>query len=490
MPILTPEERVGTQLHGKYLLERLLGKGGFGAVFAGLHLKTQRPVAVKILLPHQAKDGTIVRRFFKEAEAAGSLAHKHIVDVLDCDEDEDDTAYMVLELLRGEPLSGRLRAQSTLSVAETACLLLPIIDALQTAHDARIIHLDLKPDNIFLAKEADGVLVPKLLDFGIAKVAPKAGATLTKSGLTMGTPYYMSPEQIRGRDHVGPAADQWSMGVILFRCLSGRRLYDGPDHNAVLASILTEPVPDVSRELGAGPIAELIQRCVRRKPEERFASMAELGDRLAALVERGEAVRAAGAAAPPARVRTQELEGGEAAPELRPPASDAPQDASPAALRRASAAVLLAGLGALTFAAVVFWPQTDPDTPSGPLVNQELPIEDPAAADPEPLARAEPRPDPVAEEPTVEEASEVSEVVSDREPEFDLAETAPPIPTPRAARTPTARRGRGTARTVTAGDPPPAPSDAPEAAAEREPAGTRASEVLVRPGASGSFIIR
>src|SRR5262245_31272308 len=181
MPILTPEERIGNLLAGKYQLERILGEGGMGVVFEGVHSWTSRKVAVKLLHPNYAKDQAIVRRFLQEARTATALRHPNVVDVLDMGSEDDGTAYLVLELLSGEPLSDVL-ARGPLPLRDALIILLPAMNALATAHDKLFIHRDLKPENIFLHYEG-GELVPKVLDFGLAKVLEAGGDARTRTGL-------------------------------------------------------------------------------------------------------------------------------------------------------------------------------------------------------------------------------------------------------------------------------------------------------------------
>ncbi len=286
MPQLTPEERVGQELESKYRLERLIGMGGMGAVFAARHLITDRPVAVKVLLPEFVGSEHLVTRFMTEARAAGRLRHPNVVEVIDVGRTDDDTVFMVLELLDGESLGERIE-RGPLSPAETLRALLPVMDALATAHDSNIVHRDIKPDNIFLSRDYHGELIPKLLDFGIAKLVEGKRNTLTNPGTIMGTPHYMAPEQAAGTDAVTGGVDVWSMGVVMYEALTGSLPFMADNLIKVLMKISTEDpeplenyAPDVPR-----PLAEVIQRAITRDPAVRITLMPEFIDALIAAAE-------------------------------------------------------------------------------------------------------------------------------------------------------------------------------------------------------------
>ncbi|MEM9070746.1 MAG: protein kinase [Myxococcota bacterium] len=284
MPILTEEERIGTVLGGRFALERILGRGGMGVVYAAKHTYTGRTVAVKLLRPEVSEDRKRAERLIREAQAAAALDHPGIVDVLDMGE-VDGCLYLALELLEGRDLEKELAARGPLPASEAVTLMVGVLHALQVAHDAGIVHRDIKPSNIFLARKS-GTVVPVLLDFGIAKILDTKTSTTT--GTIVGTPYYMSPEAAAGDVTLGPATDLWSAAVVLYECLSGRLPFDGPSGTAVLMNILrNDPEP-----LDDSPLADVVMRALARekRPSWRASEFAETLEAAAAVELRSDAL--------------------------------------------------------------------------------------------------------------------------------------------------------------------------------------------------------
>jgi len=284
MPILTAEDRLATLFAGRYRLESILGKGGMGVVFEGVHSWTGRRVALKLLKPQHTEDLNLVRRFLQEARSAAGISHPHVVQVLDMGSDDDGTVYLVMELLEGTSLGRRLEEESPLPVAECLSLLVPIMDALDAAHGAGVIHRDLKPDNVFLHRDAQGRLVPKLLDFGMSKMLDAEWGRATQTGTLVGTPFYMSPEQAEGRPDQGPASDVWSMGVMLYRCLSSALPFHAETPTALLLSIVRDrpkPLGELEPSVPAA-IAGVIDRALVADLEQRIPDMRALLDALRA----------------------------------------------------------------------------------------------------------------------------------------------------------------------------------------------------------------
>jgi serine/threonine protein kinase len=275
MPILTPEERLGTVLGGRYELHRILGSGGMGVVFDGVHAFTGRPVAVKVLRPQFVSEPEIVERFFREARAAASLAHPNIIQVLDMGEADDGSAYLVLERLEGHPLSAFMNGSDRADRAWVLDVLLPVMDALHAAHLKGVVHRDLKPDNIFVAHDALGELVPKVLDFGIAKLTDTDAKHVTATGVIVGTPAYMAPEQAAGKREIGAAADIWSIGMVGLEALSGMHPVEEESSAAMLVRIITKGAPPAAEwcpDLHPS-LCAVLDRALAHPPADRWESM-------------------------------------------------------------------------------------------------------------------------------------------------------------------------------------------------------------------------
>ncbi len=293
MPLLTSEDRLGKTIGGKYRLDRILGEGGMGVVYAGHHLKLDLPVAVKFLHAQYSRTPEIIERFLREARATSRLIHPNVVGVRDVDvAEEDGSAYMVLEFLEGRSLATHLEHEKVLSVDETLSILLPVCDALAAAHDLGIVHRDIKPDNVFLSRGPDGRITPKVLDFGIAKLtAHGSGPSATATGAVMGTALYMAPEQAMGRTkEVGAVSDVWSTAVMTYECLTGGfpfNLEFNSEMNAMVVMMATitatiVPLSDKRKELGA--MSAVLAKALDRNPATRTASMRAFADDLRSAV--------------------------------------------------------------------------------------------------------------------------------------------------------------------------------------------------------------
>jgi serine/threonine-protein kinase len=285
------EGREGETLRGKYRLEKLLGAGGMGEVYRATNLGIGRTVAIKLLRPEFADRPSIVERFLREARAANVVRHRNVVDVLDIDKDERGTPFIVQEYLEGEDFSAMLeRFPDGVPPGIALSVLGPIVDAVRVAHEKGLVHRDLKPENVFLAR-LDGVTVPKVLDFGISKL-PRTDASvrLTGTHAIMGSPQYMSPEQILTPQQVDARSDIWSLGVMLFECLSGRLPFEGKTAEILFVKIchdeplsLRDVAPHVPEEL-----VHVVDRCLQREPQARFPDATELSDALKQLRRSGK----------------------------------------------------------------------------------------------------------------------------------------------------------------------------------------------------------
>lgn len=233
----------GARIGGKYQLVRLIASGGMGTVHEALHLKTRGRVAIKILSETAKQDPASRARFAREARAAGALRSRHVGKVLDVDALDDGTPYMVMEYLEGEDLSRIVKAKGALPIQQVASILVQVCAGVAEAHANGIIHRDLKPGNIFLAEEG-AQRIAKVLDFGISKVPSEADdEELTRTFSTMGTPGYMSPEQIRTPKDVDEATDVWALGVILYRLLTAKLPFAGNASSIAVAICNDPPAP-------------------------------------------------------------------------------------------------------------------------------------------------------------------------------------------------------------------------------------------------------
>ena len=264
-----------------------------GSVWLADHVQLRSPVAIKLIDPALAQSREIRSRFLREARAAGALRSSHVVQVFDYGMD-GDTPFLVMEYLEGENLATRLERRKTLPLAEVQVLMRQVGRALAKAHSVGIVHRDLKPENIFVVSEADNELV-KVLDFGIAKVeASLAVSVQTQTGMVLGTPFYMSPEQAEGRRELDARSDVWSLGVIVYECLLGRRPFDGETLAQIILAICADPlpVPSSTAPVPAG-FDQWFARANERRVEARYQSVAEMVEGLLALSsEKSEAVAA------------------------------------------------------------------------------------------------------------------------------------------------------------------------------------------------------
>jgi serine/threonine-protein kinase len=275
----------GSVLAGKYRLVSLLGSGGMGAVWSAEHLGLKAPVAIKLLAPDLDGHQDAIARFLREAQSAASLRSPHVVQVLDHGVDEaTQTPFIAMELMEGESLAQRLSRVVRLSPAETSKLMTETARAVNRAHELGIVHRDLKPANLFLVRNDDDEIL-KVLDFGLAKWRRAPGAltqgAATATNLVMGTPYYMSPEQMNGSRDADHRSDLWALGVIAFECLTGTRPYDGDNLIAVGMKVCSAPVPPLDPALSLpAELGAWFERVLAKDPAQRFQTARELSEEL------------------------------------------------------------------------------------------------------------------------------------------------------------------------------------------------------------------
>jgi serine/threonine-protein kinase len=287
---------VGDVLAGKYRITGFLGEGGMGTVWRARSLLLDMDVAIKVLHGEHA-DSQAAARLLREARATASLGHPAIVRILDFGETDAGESFLVMELLDGISLALWIDGNGRMVPAEAVRTLLPIADALVLAHAHGVVHRDVKPDNILLVPDGVGTYLPKILDFGIAKLlTTHSGRVLTQAGAVLGSLEYMSPEQAEGKLEVGEQTDVWALSVVLYELVTGARPFVGSTLTAILFSLLTtHPTPTVQLAAGDEDLWEIIARGLAKSPAERWPDMRAFGSALASwAVERGITTDATG----------------------------------------------------------------------------------------------------------------------------------------------------------------------------------------------------
>ncbi|MBL8685829.1 MAG: protein kinase [Myxococcales bacterium] len=275
--------RVGDVVAGRYRLCAIIGQGGMGTVFEAVDTRAKRSVALKVLRPREASEERALRRFVREGRLASGLEHHNVVRVLDLGQGDDGTVFIVQELLHGCTLRALLAAP--IPLAASLAIAVAVCDALVYAHERGLVHRDVKPDNIFLARhEASQEITPKLIDFGIARALEPSRdePSVTESGVALGTAQYMAPEQARSSNDADARSDLWSVGAVLFELCAGRPPFVGPNFNTVVAQLLTQRPPRVDAVAPSidEAIAEAIARALEPEPSARVQSAAALRDAL------------------------------------------------------------------------------------------------------------------------------------------------------------------------------------------------------------------
>lgn len=281
LPTDPEDPRIGVKLCGRYTVYRTVADGGMGRVYQALDEKENRSVAMKILHKEIATDSVAVQRFKREFEISSSLPHDHIVDVLGFEKTEDESVALIMEYLEGEELRLLLKREKTIRPERLVRMLSHVALGLQGAHDRKQVHRDLKPDNIFLCHTPDGD-VTKILDFGSVRDNSDNAKKLTVMGTTIGSPYYMAPEQAQGLATLDHRADVWSAAAIAYECLTGKVPFPGSSGPAILLAILAHD-PAMISEAGKDQaipetLDEVFERALAKDPGLRYESIGSLAD--------------------------------------------------------------------------------------------------------------------------------------------------------------------------------------------------------------------
>lgn len=279
----------GDVLLGRYRLERQLAVGGMGELWHAVNLALDQPVALK-LLRRTSRNPDGASRLLREARVSARLQHRAIVRVFDAGTTANNEPFLVMELLEGEDAGALVHGSGPLDGVRAAQLLIPILSGLGVAHSQGVVHRDLKPDNIFLARNGDGTVQPKLIDFGVAHVAmPIASSKLTMAGMLLGTPEYMAPEQVECCDDIDPRADIWAAGVTLYYLVAGTVPFAGANLSQLFDAVMEAHVPFPTRARGIdGNLWAIITDCLRRERADRFQSAEEVERALTTwLLQRG-----------------------------------------------------------------------------------------------------------------------------------------------------------------------------------------------------------
>jgi serine/threonine-protein kinase len=265
---------VGQTVLGKYRIERVVGTGGMGVVAECTHIVLEERVALKMLRQDIVLDRDVVERFTREAQAAAKLKSEYVARVFDVGALENGTPFMVMEFLEGHDLGDLLKERGSLPVPWATQLVMQTCEALAEAHSIGIVHRDVKPTNLFVTWRPDGTSLIKVLDFGISKASSAQDMHLTQTQSLLGTPAYMSPEQMRSARNVDARTDIWSLGTVLYELIEGRKPFEAESFSEMCVKVAVDaptPMRNAPREL-----VDVVMRCLAKTPEQRYASMADL----------------------------------------------------------------------------------------------------------------------------------------------------------------------------------------------------------------------
>jgi len=281
LPTDPEDARIGAKLCGRYVVFRTVADGGMGRVYQALDEKLQRSVAMKILHPEVATDQVALERFKREFEVSSSMRHPNIVEVLGFERTDDGSYALVMEYLEGEELRMLLKREKHMKPERVIRMASQVAVGLEAAHQAKQVHRDLKPDNLFLCHTPDGDTT-KILDFGSVRDNSENAKKLTVMGTTIGSPFYMAPEQAQGLPTLDQRADIWSLAAIVYECLTAKVPFAGSTGPAILLAILTQDPDPISQVQGPqtlpATLDEVIEKALAKDPAIRYASIGDLAD--------------------------------------------------------------------------------------------------------------------------------------------------------------------------------------------------------------------
>ena len=342
----------GELIQSRYRLQRLLGSGASGSVWAARNELIDRDVALKIMRPDVAEDAVALQRFFNEAKASGRVRSPSIVEILDLGQAEDGSPFLVFELLEGEGMDEKLRREGTIAPETLMEMLVGVARALELSHAQGIIHRDLKPANIFVTRSVAGQPIAKILDFGISKIFDTGhNFTLTRTGTVVGSPAYMSPEQAAGREDIDGRADIWSLGVVMYEALTGTLPHQAANYNQLMVRILTQDCDSVQTrkpDLPSG-VSAIVDACLKRERDARTSNAGTLASQMEGALREMRAVRFRALGR-----RSVDRHGGGGPAEIQRRASDfggneaplaAPNQPRPGTLSQRNLVLLAAGVG-------------------------------------------------------------------------------------------------------------------------------------------------
>ncbi len=337
---------IGEVLAATFCITGFLGEGGMGRVYEAEHIRLPKRFAIKVMLEELLRHPDAVARFEREAQAVARVIHEHVVEVVDLVRLKDGRPCLVTELLEGQELGELLEKQGRIPLGTALTIARQVCRGLAAAHAAEVVHRDLKPSNLFLIKRPDGRTFVKVLDFGVAKLTD--GTQLTRTGMVVGTPAYMSPEQALGIKEVDERADVYSIGAVLYHLLTGSPPFVGDEAGVILTRVLTEDPPrprDLNRSI-PDAVEHLVQRAMARAPEDRLKSVVDLERELAAL-DPSEGGSVTGSPPSPARANGETM--------IEPVASarQGPGSSTPSRWHRSGAMAMVLVWAALSFAATL-----------------------------------------------------------------------------------------------------------------------------------------